>query len=141
MCPIVCYTIRACQFQFEVRFFPMHARCCALFALASSAAAFSPTASTLALRKADVSMSAQSGAARFAAAGAALLLSVSPACAGDADAGNKIFNANCAACHAGGNSKQRNIHTHTHTAHTWTSVCSQMRWRSPRACHHQYIHI
>merc|ERR1711865_1185779 len=102
---------RACQFQSHFRFFPMLTRSCVLFALAGSAAAFAPTASPLALRKADVAMSAQSGAAKFAAAGAAPLLSVSPAFAGDADAGGKIFNANCAACHAGGQNSVVPDHT------------------------------
>jgi cytochrome c6 len=50
----------------------------------------------------DVSKSARSSAARVAAVGAALMLTASPAFAGDAEAGEKIFNANCAACHAGG---------------------------------------
>jgi cytochrome c6 len=45
-------------------------------------------------------MSAQANAAKLAAAGAALLVAT-PAFAGDGAAGEKIFNANCAACHAG----------------------------------------
>lgn len=57
---------------------------------------------TPALRKpASIQMSAQANAAKVAAAGAALLVAT-PAFAGDAGAGEKIFNANCAACHAGG---------------------------------------
>jgi len=37
-----------------------------------------------------------------AAAGVAFFLIASPAFAGDAEAGQQIFNANCASCHAGG---------------------------------------
>lgn len=37
-----------------------------------------------------------------AAAGAAAFLVASPAFAADAGAGEQVFNANCAACHAGG---------------------------------------
>ena len=37
-----------------------------------------------------------------AAAGAAALIATQPAFAGNAGAGEQVFNANCAACHAGG---------------------------------------
>merc|ERR1719263_2041430 len=59
----------------------------------------------------DVSRSARSSAAKVAAVGAALMLTASPAFAGDADAGEKIFNANCAACHAGGQNSVVADHT------------------------------
>ena len=55
-------------------------------------------------------MSAQGNAAEAAIAGAALLVAT-PAFAGDADAGEKIFNANCAACHAGGQNSVVPDHT------------------------------
>ena len=55
-------------------------------------------------------MSAQGNAAKAAIAGAALLVAT-PAFAGDADAGEKIFNANCAACHAGGQNSVVPDHT------------------------------
>eukprot|EP00277_Geminigera_cryophila_P044686 CAMPEP_0173076940 /NCGR_PEP_ID=MMETSP1102-20130122/12817_1 /TAXON_ID=49646 /ORGANISM="Geminigera sp., Strain Caron Lab Isolate" /LENGTH=151 /DNA_ID=CAMNT_0013947107 /DNA_START=26 /DNA_END=483 /DNA_ORIENTATION=+ len=79
----------------------MISRATAVLALAGSAAAFAPMG-TPALRKpAGMQMSAQVNAAKVAIAGAALLIAT-PAFAGDGDAGEKIFNANCAACHAGG---------------------------------------
>jgi len=54
--------------------------------------------------QAGVQMSGQANAAKFAIAGAAgaALLIATPAFAADRDAGEKIFTANCAACHAGG---------------------------------------
>lgn len=55
-------------------------------------------------------MSAHANVAKVAAAGAALLIAT-PAFAGDADAGEKIFNANCAACHAGGQNSVVPDHT------------------------------
>ena len=59
----------------------------------------------LALRKppqaGGISMSAASNVARTTLVGA-LLISAIPVFAGDADAGEKVFNANCASCHAGG---------------------------------------
>jgi len=55
-------------------------------------------------------MSAQTHAAKVAIAGAALLIAT-PAFAGDGDAGEKIFNANCAACHAGGQNSVVPDHT------------------------------
>ena len=55
-------------------------------------------------------MSAQTNAAKVAIAGAALLIAT-PAFAGDGDAGEKIFNANCAACHAGGQNSVVPDHT------------------------------
>ena len=82
-----------------------------LLAFAGSAAAFTPAAQTPALRKTAVAMSAQSNAAKVAAVGAALLLTASPAFAGDKDAGQKIFTANCAACHAGGQNSVVPDHT------------------------------
>jgi cytochrome c6 len=56
-------------------------------------------------------MAAQSNAAKVAVAGVASLLVATPAFAGDADAGEKIFNANCAACHAGGKNSVVPDHT------------------------------
>ena len=58
----------------------------------------------------SVQMSAHGNAAKVAAAGAALLVAT-PAFAGDAGAGEKIFNANCAACHAGGQNSVVPDHT------------------------------
>jgi len=55
-------------------------------------------------------MSAQANAAKVAIASAALLIAT-PAFAGDGDAGEKIFNANCAACHAGGQNSVVPDHT------------------------------
>lgn len=55
-------------------------------------------------------MSAQANVAKVAIAGAALLIAT-PAFAGDAGAGEKIFNANCAACHAGGQNSVVPDHT------------------------------
>ncbi len=60
--------------------------------------------------QASIQMSAQANAAKVAAAGAALLVAT-PAFAGDAGAGEKIFNANCAACHAGGQNSVVPDHT------------------------------
>jgi cytochrome c6 len=59
----------------------------------------------------DVSKNARASAAKVAAVSAALMLTASPAFAGDADAGEKIFNANCAACHAGGQNSVVADHT------------------------------
>jgi cytochrome c6 len=56
-------------------------------------------------------MAAQSNAAKVAVAGVASLLIAAPAFAGDADAGEKVFNANCAACHAGGKNSVVPDHT------------------------------
>ena len=82
----------------------------AVLALAGSAAAFAPMG-TPALRKSgSIQMSAQANAAKVAIAGAALLVAT-PAFAGDAGAGEKIFNANCAACHAGGQNSVVPDHT------------------------------
>ena len=50
------------------------------------------------------------GVAKVAAAGAAIL-AAGPVFAGDVDAGEKIFNANCAACHAGGQNSVVPDHT------------------------------
>lgn len=61
-------------------------------------------------------MSAQSNAVKVAAVGAATLLVATPAFAGDADAGEKIFTANCAACHAGGQNSIIPDHTLEKTA-------------------------
>ena len=58
----------------------------------------------------SIQMSAHANAAKVAAAGAALLVAT-PAFAGDAGAGEKIFNANCAACHAGGQNSVVPDHT------------------------------
>lgn len=55
-------------------------------------------------------MSAQVNVAKVAAASAALLVAA-PAFAGDAEAGEKIFTANCAACHAGGQNSVVPDHT------------------------------
>lgn len=55
-------------------------------------------------------MSAQGNVVKAAAASAALLIAV-PAFAGDAEAGEKIFSANCAACHAGGQNSVVPDHT------------------------------
>ena len=52
----------------------------------------------------------QNNMAKVAAASAALLVA-SPAFAGDFDAGEKVFNANCAACHAGGQNSVVADHT------------------------------
>ena len=60
--------------------------------------------------QASIQMSAHANAAKVAAAGAALLVAT-PAFAGDAGAGEKIFNANCAACHAGGQNSVVPDHT------------------------------
>lgn len=61
----------------------------AIFAtLLASASAFS-------MKPVDVAKAAAAGAVAFGVA-------VSPAMAADAGAGEKIFDANCAACHAGG---------------------------------------
>mmetsp|Transcript_14323 Transcript_14323/g.20845 ORF Transcript_14323/g.20845 Transcript_14323/m.20845 type:complete len:134 (+) Transcript_14323:239-640(+) len=60
--------------------------------------------------QAGMQMSAQVNAAKVAIAGAALLIAT-PAFAGDGDAGEKIFNANCAACHAGGQNSVVPDHT------------------------------
>merc|ERR1711957_867870 len=54
--------------------------------------------------------SAKAHGVKFAIAGAALLIAT-PAFAGDAGAGGKIFNANCAACHAGGQNSVVPDHT------------------------------
>jgi len=88
----------------------MLSRSTVVLALAGSAAAFAPMG-TPALRKpASIQMSAYANAAKAAAAGAALLVAT-PAFAGDAGAGEKIFNANCAACHAGGQNSVVPDHT------------------------------
>ena len=55
-------------------------------------------------------MSAQGNAVKVAAASAALLVAA-PAFAADAEAGEKIFSANCAACHAGGQNSVVPDHT------------------------------
>mmetsp|Transcript_20527 Transcript_20527/g.44677 ORF Transcript_20527/g.44677 Transcript_20527/m.44677 type:complete len:132 (+) Transcript_20527:145-540(+) len=61
----------------------------AIFAtLVASASAFS-------LNKADIAKAATAGAVAFGVA-------VAPAVAGNVEAGELVFNANCAACHAGG---------------------------------------
>ncbi len=52
----------------------------------------------------------QNNVAKVAAASAALLVAA-PAFAGDFDAGEKVFNANCAACHAGGQNSVVADHT------------------------------
>jgi cytochrome c6 len=44
----------------------------------------------------------KNAAGALAVGTAAMIASVSPAYGGDVDAGEQIFNANCAACHAGG---------------------------------------
>ncbi|KAG7349110.1 cytochrome c, mono- and diheme variants family protein [Nitzschia inconspicua] len=53
------------------------------------------TASAFSINKADIGKAAAAGAIAFGAA-------VAPAVAADVGAGEQIFNANCAACHAGG---------------------------------------
>mmetsp|Transcript_5061 Transcript_5061/g.12083 ORF Transcript_5061/g.12083 Transcript_5061/m.12083 type:complete len:132 (-) Transcript_5061:177-572(-) len=53
------------------------------------------SASAFSMKPADMAKAAAAGAVAFGVA-------VSPAMAADAGAGEKIFDANCAACHAGG---------------------------------------
>ncbi|OEU07527.1 precursor cytochrome c6 [Fragilariopsis cylindrus CCMP1102] len=53
------------------------------------------SASAFSINKADVAKAAAAGAIAFSVA-------AGPAFAGDVGAGEQIFNANCAACHAGG---------------------------------------
>eukprot|EP00293_Proteomonas_sulcata_P004427 CAMPEP_0184326538 /NCGR_PEP_ID=MMETSP1049-20130417/142618_1 /TAXON_ID=77928 /ORGANISM="Proteomonas sulcata, Strain CCMP704" /LENGTH=173 /DNA_ID=CAMNT_0026648741 /DNA_START=377 /DNA_END=899 /DNA_ORIENTATION=- len=81
-------------------------------AVVGSAAAFSaPGALPLRQGASSMTMSCDvSKAAKAAVAGAALL-AAAPAFAGDADAGEKVFNANCAACHAGGQNSVVPDHT------------------------------
>jgi cytochrome c6 len=63
------------------------------------------------LQATRMSMSCQqNNVAKVAAASAALLVAA-PAFAGDFDAGEKVFNANCAACHAGGQNSVVADHT------------------------------
>jgi cytochrome c6 len=52
----------------------------------------------------------QNNVAKVAAVSAALLVAA-PAFAGDFDEGEKVFNANCAACHAGGQNSVVADHT------------------------------
>jgi mono/diheme cytochrome c family protein len=75
-----------------------------------SARPLQPCDTACACMQASIQMSAQANAAKVAAAGAALLVAT-PAFAGDAGAGEKIFNANCAACHAGGQNSVVPDHT------------------------------
>eukprot|EP00281_Chroomonas_sp_CCMP1168_P026868 CAMPEP_0206236614 /NCGR_PEP_ID=MMETSP0047_2-20121206/13813_1 /ASSEMBLY_ACC=CAM_ASM_000192 /TAXON_ID=195065 /ORGANISM="Chroomonas mesostigmatica_cf, Strain CCMP1168" /LENGTH=146 /DNA_ID=CAMNT_0053660969 /DNA_START=14 /DNA_END=454 /DNA_ORIENTATION=- len=79
--------------------------------MVGAASAF--TAPTMMLRSGAkaTTMSAQSNAAKIAAAGAAISLVAAPAFAGDFDAGEKVFTANCAACHAGGQNSVVPDHT------------------------------
>ncbi|KAL7579334.1 hypothetical protein ACA910_014010 [Epithemia clementina (nom. ined.)] len=59
-------------------------------------------AATLIASAAAFSVSPQQVAKGAAAGAAAALIATSPVLAADAGAGETIFNANCAACHAGG---------------------------------------
>mmetsp|Transcript_1157 Transcript_1157/g.2513 ORF Transcript_1157/g.2513 Transcript_1157/m.2513 type:complete len:145 (-) Transcript_1157:190-624(-) len=81
-----------------------------VLAMIGSAAAF--TAPTMPLRTGatSVQMSAAGNAAKAAIAGAAIL-AAAPAFAADSGAGEKIFTANCAACHAGGKNSVVPDHT------------------------------
>mmetsp|Transcript_3841 Transcript_3841/g.2558 ORF Transcript_3841/g.2558 Transcript_3841/m.2558 type:complete len:148 (-) Transcript_3841:184-627(-) len=79
-------------------------------ALVGAASAFAPGPMPLRSSVTQMSMSAQQNAAKAAFAGAAIL-AATPAFAGDADAGEKVFNANCAACHAGGQNSVVPDHT------------------------------
>mmetsp|Transcript_142692 Transcript_142692/g.248871 ORF Transcript_142692/g.248871 Transcript_142692/m.248871 type:complete len:142 (-) Transcript_142692:49-474(-) len=81
-------------------------RTAAFAAAIASAAAFSaPGPLTLRASAKEVT-----GVAKVAAAGAAII-AAGPAFAGDVDAGEKVFNANCAACHAGGQNSVVPDHT------------------------------
>eukprot|EP00339_Tiarina_fusa_P028455 CAMPEP_0117045770 /NCGR_PEP_ID=MMETSP0472-20121206/31666_1 /TAXON_ID=693140 ORGANISM="Tiarina fusus, Strain LIS" /NCGR_SAMPLE_ID=MMETSP0472 /ASSEMBLY_ACC=CAM_ASM_000603 /LENGTH=131 /DNA_ID=CAMNT_0004757903 /DNA_START=17 /DNA_END=412 /DNA_ORIENTATION=+ len=53
------------------------------------------TASAFSVKQADIAKAATAGAVAFG-------LAIQPAVAGNVDNGEQIFNANCAACHAGG---------------------------------------
>merc|ERR1719183_2208179 len=89
----------------------MYTKTAVALALVGYASAFTGPA-PLALRKpaGAMTMSAQSNAAKAAIAGA-VLISAAPAFAGDAGAGEKVFNANCAVCHAGGQNSVVADHT------------------------------
>ena len=92
--------------------------------------------------QASIQMSAQANAAKVAAAGAALLVAT-PAFAGDADAGEKIFNANCAACHAGGQNSVVPDHTLEKAAIEKVSVweCQDLGNVRPLSLHQPSAHM
>ena len=77
----------------------LHADTVAVLTLVTTVRALAPVCSTALRKQAAVSIPVHTNTVAIAGT---VLFAATPAFAGNAGAGEKIFNANCAACHAGG---------------------------------------